>query len=123
MSRAATLADFPAPNTATYFADAPYFSGETLVSPRCWSRIISTYVGLTLQVPDLDLFVGWGSEPDNGSISHMPGESELILPANTRLYVQNVTTAPSTRGRGDADGFGNDSNLTHIVHAVILPTH
>lgn len=69
------------------------------------------------------LFVGWGSEPDNGSISRMPGESELILPANTRLYVHNVTTAPSTRGRGDADGFGNDSNLTHIVHAVILPTH
>lgn len=69
------------------------------------------------------LFVGWGSAPDNGSISRMPGESELILPANTRLYVHKVTTAPSTRGRGDADGFGNESDLTHIVHAVILPTH
>lgn len=69
------------------------------------------------------LFVGWGSEPDNGSISHMPGESELILPANTRLYVQKVTTAPPSRGVGDADGFGSESELTHIVHAAILPTH
>jgi hypothetical protein len=69
------------------------------------------------------LFVGWGSEPGNGSISRMPGESELVLPANTRLYVQKVTTAPSTRGRGDADGFGSESDLTHIVHAVILPAH
>jgi hypothetical protein len=62
-------------------------------------------------------------EPDNGAISRIPGESELVLPANTRLYVQKVTTAPSTRGRGDADGFGSESALTHIVHAVILPTH
>ena len=69
------------------------------------------------------LFVGWGSEPNNGSISRMPGESELILPANTRLYVQKVTMAPPTRGRGDADGFGSESDVTHIVHAVILPTH
>jgi len=69
------------------------------------------------------LFVGWGSAPNDGSISRMPGESELILPANTRLYVQKVTTTPSTPGRGDADGFGSESDLTHIVHAVILPTH
>ena len=69
------------------------------------------------------LFVGWGSEPDNGSISRMPGESELILPPNARLYVHKVTAAPPARGRGDADGFGSESDLTHIVHAVILPTH
>lgn len=82
----------------------------------------NVHLKLTVGAGVKGLFVGWGSEPDNGSISRMPGESELILPANTRLYVQKVTTAPSSRG-GDADGFGNESDLTHIVHAVILPTH
>ena len=105
-------------------------TGKVLQEPAIMSTSTSPdmYTGnvhlkLTVGEGVKGLFVGWGSEPDNGSISRMPGESELILPANTRLYVQKVTTAPPTRGRGDADGFGSESDLTHIVHAVILPTH
>ncbi len=67
------------------------------------------------------LFTGSGSAAAGQSISRMPGESELILPANTRLYIHKVTRSPES---ADRDGFGsNREGLDHIVHATILPTH
>ncbi len=66
------------------------------------------------------LFLGWGSAPGGDSISRMPGESEIVLSPNTRLYIHKVT---ETRGGGDKDGFGGDGSwMTHIVHALVLPT-
>ncbi|WP_211461684.1 ADP-ribosyltransferase [Collimonas silvisoli] len=66
------------------------------------------------------LFLGGGSAPGNGSISKIPNESEIVLPANTRLYIHEVTEATH---RGDKDGFGSqESGITHIVHAMVLPT-
>ncbi len=66
------------------------------------------------------LFLGTGSAPGNGSLSRIPNESEIALPANTRLYIQDVTEATH---RGDKDGFGSqEAGITHIVHAMVLPT-
>lgn len=46
------VAPGPQGHGARYFAGAPCFSGPRSLCPPCWSRIMSTHVGLTLQVPD-----------------------------------------------------------------------
>jgi hypothetical protein len=89
---------------------------STSISPGVWSGNI--HLKLTVGPGVKGLYVGEQSMPAGGSISHFKSEKEVLLPPNTRLLIQKVEVAPKG---GDADGFGNGP--THIVHALVLPTH
>jgi ADP-ribose pyrophosphatase YjhB (NUDIX family) len=89
---------------------------STSISPKVWGG--NVHLKLTVGPGVKGLYVGQGSSGTKGSISHFSGEKEILLPANTRLHIQKVETAPAG---GDKDGFGNGP--AHIVHAIVLPTH
>jgi ADP-ribose pyrophosphatase YjhB (NUDIX family) len=89
---------------------------STSISPDVWSG--NVHLKMTVGPGVKGLYVGQGSNPTGGSISHFSNEKEILLPANTRLHVQKVET---NHGTPDADGFGN--GLSHIVHVIVLPTH
>jgi ADP-ribose pyrophosphatase YjhB (NUDIX family) len=88
---------------------------STAVDPNVWSG--NVHLKMVVGPGVKGLYVGPGSMPGGGALSNHSGEKELILPPNTRMLVQKVTT--SQYGKGDADGFGKSS--THIIEVLILP--
>lgn len=87
---------------------------STSIRPSSWSGNIhlKLHVGPGVK----GLWVGNGSMPGGGALSHHSGEDEMILPPNTRLLILSVKQGGAT----DSDGFG--SSAKHVIEALVLPS-
>lgn len=87
---------------------------STSIRPSSWGG--NVHLKLHVGPGVKGLWVGKGSSPDGGAMSHHSSEDEMILPPNTRLMV--ISTKAAT-GK-DADGFGAHGG--HVIECIVLPT-